>query len=40
MIASVSTFQDHNATPAARVAARKCFSLQIGIFAVGIVIAL
>src|ERR1700712_115383 len=26
VMASVSTFQDHNATPAARVAARRCFS--------------
>jgi len=27
----VSTFQDHSATPAARVAARSCFSFQTGI---------
>src|SRR4051812_40007943 len=31
VMASVSTFQDHKATPAARVAARRCFSLQTGI---------
>src|SRR5947209_4794035 len=31
VMASVSTFQDHNATPAARVAARKCFSCHTGI---------
>ena len=30
VMASVSTFQDHNATPAARVAARRCFSCQTG----------
>src|SRR6478752_2379028 len=30
VMASVSTFQDHKATPAARVAARKCFSCQTG----------
>jgi hypothetical protein len=30
-MASVSTFQDHRATPAAWVAARKCFSLQIAV---------
>jgi hypothetical protein len=37
MIASVSTFQDHSATPAAWVAARRCFSLQIAIVEIGIV---
>src|SRR5438309_2846417 len=31
VMASVSTFQDHNATPAARVAARRCFSCHTGI---------
>jgi hypothetical protein len=29
--ASVSTFHDHKATPAALVAARRCFSCHIGI---------
>lgn len=31
VMASVSTFQDHRATPAARVAARRCFSCHKGI---------
>jgi hypothetical protein len=30
VMASVSTFHDHSATPAAVVAARKCFSCQTG----------
>src|SRR3954451_10429341 len=30
-MASVSTFHDHRATPAASVAARRCFSCQTGI---------
>ena len=31
VMASVSTFQDHSATPAALVAARRCFSFHTGI---------